>query len=144
MSCPHHGPRKPKASAGRTLGKLLGRHPRYCARGHPEIARGVTTRMAQPTIRRWIAAIGSFGVYAVPLVGPHAAWFLGESLLQGFGSNPQIAWMVANVAVAIAVQVLAGVVLYWSLGGGWVRKMAWLGVVPLTAALNVAYMSAIP
>jgi hypothetical protein len=100
--------------------------------------------MAQPATRRWIAAIGSFGVYAVPLVGPHAAWFLGESLLQGFGSNPQIAWMVTNVAVAIAAQVLAGVVLYWSLGGGWVRKMAWLGVVPLTAALNVAYMSAIP
>src|SRR5207247_7656973 len=34
--------------------------------------------------------------------------------------------------------------LYWSLGGGWERKMAWLGVVPLAAALNVAYMSAIP
>ena len=29
-------------------------------------------------------------------------------------------------------------------GGAWVRKMAWLGVVPLTAALNVAYLSAIP
>lgn len=100
--------------------------------------------MAQPTRRRWIAAIGSFGVYAIPLVGPHAAWFLGESLLQGFGSNPQIAWMATNVAVAVAAQVLAGVVLYWSLGGGWVRKMAWLGVIPLTAALNVAYMSAIP
>jgi hypothetical protein len=100
--------------------------------------------MTQPTIRRWIAAIGSFAVYAIPLVGPHAAWFLGESLLQGFGSNTQIAWMATNVAVAVAAQVLAGVVLYWSLGEGWVRKMAWLGVIPLTAALNVAYMSAIP
>jgi hypothetical protein len=30
-----------------------------------------------------IAAIGSFGVYAIPLVGPHALSFLGESLLQG-------------------------------------------------------------
>jgi hypothetical protein len=88
--------------------------------------------------------IGSFGVYAIPLVGPHAAWLLGESLLQGFGSNRQIAWMATNVAVAVAAQVLAGVVLYWSLGGGWARKMAWLGVIPLTAALNVAYMSAIP
>ena len=88
--------------------------------------------------------IGSFGVYGIPLVGPHAAWFLGESLLQGFGSNSQVAWMAANVAVAVAAQVLAGFVLYWSLGGGWVRKMAWLGVIPLTAALNVAYMSAIP
>ena len=88
--------------------------------------------------------IGSFGVYAIPLVGPHAAWFLGESLLQGFGSNRQIAWMAANVAVAVAAQVIAGIVLYWSLGDGWVRTMAWLGFVPLAAALNVAYMSAIP
>ena len=83
-------------------------------------------------------------MYAIPLVGPHAAWFLGESLLRGFGSNTQIAWMATNVAVAVAAQVLVGVVLYWSLGGGWVRKIAWLGVVPLTMALNVAYMSAIP
>ena len=84
--------------------------------------------MAQPTRRRWIAAIGSFGLYAIPLVGPHASWFLGQSLLQGFRSNPQIAWMATNVAVAVAAQVLAGVVLYWSLGGGWVRKVAWLGL----------------
>ena len=52
--------------------------------------------------------------------------------------------MATNAAVAVAAQVLVGVVLYWSLGGGWVRKAAWLGVVPLAAALNVAYMSAIP
>jgi hypothetical protein len=83
-------------------------------------------------------------VYAIPLVGPHAAWFLGESLLQGFSNTPQIAWMATNVAVAVAAQVLAGVVLYWSLGGGWARKIALLGVIPLAAALNVAYLSAIP
>ena len=91
-----------------------------------------------------MAAIGSFGVYAIPIMGPHAAWFLGESLLQGLGSEPQIAWMATNVAVAVAAQLLVGVVLYWSLGGGWVRKTAWLGVIPLMVALNVAYMSAIP
>jgi hypothetical protein len=100
--------------------------------------------MTQPAKRRWIAVIGSFGVYAIPLVGPHAAWFLGESLLQGFESNARIAWTAANVTVAVAAQILAGVVLYWSIGGGWLRKLAWLGVVPLGAALNVAYMSAIP
>ena len=81
--------------------------------------------MTQPTTRRWTAAIGSFGVYAIPLVGPHAAWSIGESLLQGVGTNLQIAWMATNVGVAIAAQVLVGVVLYWSLGGGWVRKTAW-------------------
>jgi hypothetical protein len=100
--------------------------------------------MVHPTTRRWIAAIGSFGVYAIPLVGPHAAWLLGASLRQGFGANPQVAWMATHLAVAVAAQVLVGIVLYWSLGGGWGRKMAWLGIIPLTAALNVAYMSAIP
>lgn len=83
-------------------------------------------------------------MYAIPLAGPHAAWLLGVSLLQGLGSNSQIAWMATNVAVAVAAQVLVGAVLYWSLGGGWVRKIAWLGIIPLTAALNVAYLSAIP
>src|SRR5688572_23876534 len=100
--------------------------------------------MAQPTRRRLIASIGSFGIYAVPLVGPHAVWFLGGSLLQGLGSDFQFAWKATSVAVAVAAQFLAGIVLYWSLGGGWVRKIAWLGVIPLTAALNVAYMSTIP
>src|SRR5262245_30802473 len=79
-----------------------------------------------------------------PARGPTCGVVSRESLLKGFGSNPQIAWMATNVAVAVAAQVLVGGVLYWSLGGGWVRKMTWLGVIPLTAALNVAYMSAIP
>jgi hypothetical protein len=100
--------------------------------------RAVTTR------RRLIAAIGSFGVYAIPLVGPHALSFLGESLLQGLQSNRPLAWTAVNMAVALAAQVLAGVVLYWSLGGARVRTIAWLAVIPLTAALNVAYMSEIP
>jgi hypothetical protein len=66
--------------------------------------------------------------------------FSASRFCKGFGSNRQIAWMATNVAVAVAAQVLAGLVLYWSLGDGWVRKMAWLGVIPLTAALNVAYL----
>ena len=37
-------PKNAKASAGRTLGWLSGRHPRYCARGHPEIVRGESRR----------------------------------------------------------------------------------------------------
>jgi hypothetical protein len=91
-----------------------------------------------------MAAIGSFGVYAIPLVGPHAAWLLGGSLLQGLQSNRQIAWVATDVAVAVTAQVLSGIVLYWSFGGGWARKVAWLGVIPLAAVLNVAYLSAIP
>ena len=79
-----------------------------------------------------------------PARGPSCGVVSRRVALQGFGSNPQFAWMATNVAVAVAAQVLVGVVLYWSLGGGWVRKIAWLGVIPLTAALNVGYLSAIP
>ena len=85
---------------------------------HAELVRFVTASMAQPSRRRLIAAIGSFGVYAIPLVGPHAVSFLGESLLQGFGSNRPLAWTVANLAVAVAVQVLAEYRTQHHLGSG--------------------------
>ena len=52
--------------------------------------------------------------------------------------------MAADVAVALTSQIAAGLALYWSLGGGWARKIIWLGIIPLTMALNVAYLSVIP
>ena len=82
-------------------------------------------------------------MYAVPLVGPHAAWFLGNALWAQ-GSSQSAAWTATNIGVAIAAQILVGVALYWSSGGRWVRKLVWLGAVPLVAGLNVAYLSAIP
>ena len=94
--------------------------------------------------REWVALLGSFGVYVVPLIGPHAAWFLGEALVASVRGDQSLAWMAADVAVALTSQIAAGLALYWSLGGGWARKIIWLGIIPLTMALNVAYLSVIP
>lgn len=52
--------------------------------------------------------------------------------------------MAADVAVALTSQIAAGLALYWSLGGSWARKIIWLGIIPLTMSLNVAYLSVIP
>src|SRR5215510_10317876 len=94
--------------------------------------------------RRWVALLGSFGVYFIPLIGPHAAWLLGESLVASIRGDRSLAWMAADVLLALTSQIAAGLALYWSLGGSWVRKIIWLGIIPLTMALNVAYLSAIP
>jgi hypothetical protein len=94
--------------------------------------------------REWVALLGSFGVYVVPLIGPHAAGFLGEALVASVRGDRSLAWMAADVAVALTSQIAAGLALYWSLGGGWARKIIWLGIIPLTMALNVAYLSVIP
>ena len=91
-----------------------------------------------------VALLGSFGVYFIPLVGPHTVWFLGGSLVASVSGDRSLAWMAADIAVALTSQVAVGLALYWSLGGGWARKSIWLGLIPLTIVLNVAYLSAIP
>ena len=94
--------------------------------------------------RRWVALLGSFGVYFIPLIGPHAAWFLGEAFVPGVNGDRSLAWMAADVSVAVMSQIAAGLALYWSLAGSWARKFIWLGIIPMTMALNVLYLSAIP
>jgi hypothetical protein len=101
-------------------------------------------QMTRSGWRAGVALLGSFAVYFIPLIGPHAAWFLGASLVAGFGAGRPPAWVAADISVALAAQITAGLALYWSLGGGWARKLVWLGIVPLTIALNFAYLSAIP
>src|SRR5690349_21096096 len=100
--------------------------------------------MARSARRGWVALVGSLGVYFIPLVGPHGVWFVGESVIASARRDPSPAWMAACVAVAFTSQIAAALALYWSLGGGWARKIIWLGIVPLGIALNVAYLSAIP
>jgi len=63
-----------------------------------------------------LAAVGSFAVYGVPLVGPHAVWLVGETLLRARrrpGFEP--AWLAAEVGAAVALQLVAGLVAYWVL-----------------------------
>ena len=94
--------------------------------------------------RKWAAVLGSFGVYFIPLVGPHAAWFLGQSLVASAGLDRSLAWLATDIAVALTLQIGVGLALYWSLGGSWTRKIIWLGSIPLVMAVNVAYLSIIP
>ena len=100
--------------------------------------------MTHTRARRWISIVGSFLVYLVPLVGPHAVWLFGEALVAGAGAERPPVWMAADIALALTAQLLVGVVLFWSLGGGWVRKLTWLGIVPLSTTLNVVYLMVIP
>jgi len=100
--------------------------------------------MAGSVSRKWLALVGSLGVYCIPLVGPHGVWFVGESLVASARGGRSPAWIAAYVAVALTSQLVAALALYWSLGGSWARKIIWLGIVPLAVALNVMYLSAIP
>lgn len=100
--------------------------------------------MTRSVWRRWVALVGSLGVYFIPLVGPHGVWFVGASLVASVRGELRPAWVAAYVAVALAAQIAAGLALYWSLGGSWARKIIWLGIIPLAIALNVVYLSALP
>jgi hypothetical protein len=70
-------------------------------------------------------------------------WFLGESLVAQAGDR-SLAWVAADIVVALLAQLAVGLALYWSLGGSWARKIIWLAAIPLTMALNAAYLSMIP
>jgi hypothetical protein len=60
------------------------------------------------------AAFASFSVYAVPLVGPHAVWLVGETLVQSTRRpNFEPAWLAADIAAAVGLQFVAGLVAYW-------------------------------
>jgi len=97
------------------------------------------------------ALVLSFAVYLTPLVGPHAAWFLGEVVWRGFsqGSGPGARdplWVVTEIGVALAAQLVFFLLLYWFLGRpGWLRGLCVAApVLPAIVALNYAYMVAIP
>jgi len=56
----------------------------------------------------WLALVCSLSVYFIPLIGPHAAFFLWESLLQrfrDFGRNP--AWAFTELGAALVLQTIA-------------------------------------
>jgi hypothetical protein len=58
-----------------------------------------------------IALLGSFSVYLIPLIGPHAAPLLGELFFAGiYRARP--VWFFTNVAAAFMLQVFAFTVLY--------------------------------
>src|SRR5262249_10599373 len=71
---------------------------------------------APTPLRLGLAALLSCSIYALPLVGPHAIFFLGESLLSATRHERPIAWIAAELGVALAMQIGAGAIWYWILG----------------------------
>lgn len=97
------------------------------------------------TRRRWIALAGSFAVYLIPLVGPHAFWLLGEWLFNRPSSSRNAQWLAADVALALVAQIIVALLLAWSFHGSRVRLLVWVPTIPmLVAAMNAAYLVAIP
>jgi len=94
------------------------------------------------------AFLGSFAIYLIPLVGPHAAWLLGEhlyaELTRGIGRAPS--WIAADVAAALAAQAALLVLLRWALSGrSMLRWLALAASVPFFfIALEWTYLLAIP
>jgi hypothetical protein len=83
--------------------------------------------------RAGLAFAASFSVYLVPLVGPHAAWFLGEAVFQAEARKAP-GWIAANLAVALTLQTLAAAYFYWFIG-----KPRWLRAIPLVLAFPFVF-----
>jgi hypothetical protein len=97
--------------------------------------------------RRLLVAIAaSCAVYAVPIVTVHFADLFGLSLVKELSSNRAAAWVVADVALAAAIQAAWGLVVWLALGFGVGAGILafMLAAVPAMYAVNVAYLVAIP
>jgi hypothetical protein len=101
----------------------------------------------RPTFLRAFGA--SFAVYLIPVAGPDAFWPLGEYLyewLRPGAPDRAVSWIVMEWGLAIALQVVAGVLLYW-----FFARPRWLRLLPLAACVPVffflaqwAYLRALP
>lgn len=93
----------------------------------------------------WALAL-SLSVYLVPLVGPHAVWFLGEALAQSWSrADKSLAWRLIEWAVALGFQTVAAVTWYWILRRPRSpRPLTLLLAVPAVVAANVLYLVALP
>lgn len=84
----------------------------------------------------WLALAGSFSVYLIPLVGPHAAWLLGEMLWHGEARrSPQ--WTALNLSVALVLQAAAAGVFFW-----FFRKPGWRRALPVLAVFPFVFLTA--
>ena len=61
------------------------------------------------------AALASFGVYLLPIVGPHAFTLLGEMVVREAVSNPerQALWRAADIGMALLLQLAAFALFYF-------------------------------
>ena len=97
--------------------------------------------------RAWLALPLSFSIYLIPLVGPHAAWLLGESLSRSATRGErEPAWLGAEIGVALGMQVIAGAIWYWILRRPRsLRPLVLVVVVPVfVVTANWLYMLVLP
>jgi hypothetical protein len=100
--------------------------------------------------RHFTKAIGgSLLIYALPLVGPHAVWLLGEYLLADFTRAPgykPLAWIALDVLVALTAEGALALLLAWVLTRRGVTRWALLvSAAPVFfVTLERAYLSLLP
>ncbi len=105
------------------------------------------TRIAKRPIA--VAVIGSFAVYLLPIVTPHVTVTWGVALwveVTRAASARGIAWLAANLCLALVVQTAAGGIIYWAARRpSIVRGLTILATVPLFYfGLTAGYLLAIP
>jgi hypothetical protein len=96
--------------------------------------------------RSWLALLCSLAVYLIPVVGPHAAFTVGEIIAQQFRDFKSPGWAFSALGIAVALQAAAFALFYWF----WKRR----GALPLAAlivcgiaaviAVQYIYMIALP
>ncbi|MET0151973.1 MAG: hypothetical protein ABW298_05135 [Candidatus Binatia bacterium] len=87
-------------------------------------------------------------IYALPLVGPHAVWLVGEYLFADVsrapGHKPR-AWIALDFAVALGAQGALALLLAWVLARRGVARFALLVARPFSSwRSNWTYLSALP
>ena len=106
---------------------------------------GATPRMSRISTRLWIPVIGSFAVYVVPLVGPHA---IGSS-----ASHWPREWRMLTGPILVAgrecgLRVCSadrdGLLLAWTTRGSRLRLLTWCDGSGARRGMNVAYLVKIP
>ena len=85
----------------------------------------------------WLALLCSFSVYFIPIIGPHGAFFLWESLVQrfrDFGRNP--AWAFTELGAALVLQAIGLGMFYWFWRRCSVLRLVVLGVCAAAALIE--------
>jgi hypothetical protein len=59
------------------------------------------------------ALLCSFAVYFIPIIGPHAAFFIFETIRQQFRDFTHPAWALSGVGAAVGLQSVAFAIFYW-------------------------------
>jgi hypothetical protein len=93
----------------------------------------------------WLAALGSFVVYLIPVFGVHGSAGIGVQLLGALYEGWTL-WLVSVSAAALLLQVAAAGTLYWVFRRpGRVRLLGLVAAVPLFyLAVQVTYLWVIP